>query len=27
LAAEIVRLSGDPANALRDLHTRIKEML
>jgi hypothetical protein len=27
LPAEIVRLSGDPANALRDLHTRIKEML
>ena len=27
LPAEIVRLSGDPANALRELHTRIKEML
>jgi transaldolase/glucose-6-phosphate isomerase len=26
LPAEIVCLSGDPANALRDLHTRIKEM-
>jgi hypothetical protein len=26
LPAEIVRLSGDPASALRDLHTRIKEM-
>jgi hypothetical protein len=27
LPAEIVRLVGDPAVALRDLHTRIKEML
>jgi len=27
LPAEIVALSGDPANALRELHTRIKEML
>jgi hypothetical protein len=27
LPAEIVRLNGDPAAALRDLHTRIKEML
>ena len=27
LAAEIVRLEGDPAAALRDLHLRIKEML
>jgi hypothetical protein len=27
LPAEIVVLSGDPAVALRDLHTRIKEML
>ena len=27
LPAEIVRLSGDPASALRELHTRIKEML
>jgi len=27
LAAEIVRLEGDPASALRELHSRIKEML
>jgi transaldolase/glucose-6-phosphate isomerase len=27
LPAEIVRLSGDPASALGELHTRIKEML
>ena len=27
LPAEIVRLQGDPASALRDLHSRIKEML
>ena len=27
LPAEIVALSGDPASALRELHTRIKEML
>jgi transaldolase / glucose-6-phosphate isomerase len=27
LPAEIVALSGDPASALRELHTRVKEML
>ena len=27
LPAEIVKLEGDPASALRELHNRIKEML